>query len=197
MSSSSAFGESFYRRRDDDRNRCCFTPFTPFRQPWSRAMASSRFRSFCIRCGAFVAPGLLTSMKRRSARGVGFKLIAVFTVVWRSLASLYSVGVWLFTAISLRGRGSPTDISSYLDFVLALFFAFGIAFEVPVAILSCYVGRVQRHLKNWRSVLTLLLGAFIVGIVLTPLWYDLANTLLAIRLYSVWDWPVLRAFLCA
>ncbi len=66
------------------------------------------------------------------------------------------VGVWLFYRHTAGGVEFATDISSYLDFVLALFFAFGIAFEVPAAIiLLCWTGATTPK-ERQRSVLTLL-----------------------------------------
>ncbi len=84
---------------------------------------------------AFVAPGLYKHERRLIMPllfsssllfycGVAFAYYVVFPLVFG-----------FFTAISLGGVEFATDISSYLDFVLALFMAFGIAFEVPVAII--------------------------------------------------------------
>ncbi|WP_198511755.1 twin-arginine translocase subunit TatC, partial [Bacillus subtilis] len=61
-----------------------------------------------------------------------------------------------------------TDISKYLDFVMTLFMAFGVAFEVPVAIvLLCWTGiTIPEELKKKRPYI--LVGAFVVGMLLTP-----------------------------
>ena len=61
-----------------------------------------------------------------------------------------------------------TDISSYLDFVLKLFFAFGAAFEIPVAIiLLCWTGVTNpASLREKRPYMVV--GAFVVGMLLTP-----------------------------
>lgn len=61
-----------------------------------------------------------------------------------------------------------TDISSYLDFVLSLFMAFGIAFEVPVAIiLLCWTGATDaKSLAEKRPYIIVI--AFVVGMLLTP-----------------------------
>lgn len=99
---------------------------------------------------AFVAPGLykherrlifplLVSSSLLFYCGVAFAYFVVFPLVFG-----------FFTAISLGGVEFATDIASYLDFVLALFLAFGIAFEVPVAIiLLCWTA--QPRLKAYRK----------------------------------------------
>ncbi|WP_202215227.1 twin-arginine translocase subunit TatC, partial [Klebsiella pneumoniae] len=61
-----------------------------------------------------------------------------------------------------------TDINNYLSFVMALFMAFGISFEVPIAIiLLCWSGATTvASLKQKRPYI--LVGAFVVGMLLTP-----------------------------
>lgn len=79
-----------------------------------------------------------------------------------------------------------TDINNYLDFVMALFMAFGVSFEVPVAIvLLCWSGVVTpEDLKRKRPYI--LVGAFVVGMLLTP--PDVfSQTLLAIPMYLLFE----------
>ncbi|EBU8169387.1 Sec-independent protein translocase subunit TatC, partial [Salmonella enterica subsp. enterica serovar Stanleyville] len=79
-----------------------------------------------------------------------------------------------------------TDIASYLSFVMALFMAFGVAFEVPVAIvLLCWMGiTTPEDLRKKRPYI--LVGAFIVGMLLTP--PDVfSQTLLAIPMYCLFE----------
>jgi len=79
-----------------------------------------------------------------------------------------------------------TDINNYLDFVMALFMAFGISFQVPIAIvLLCWTGVITpESLKKKRPYV--LVGAFIVAMLLTP--PDVfSQTLLAIPLYLLFE----------
>lgn len=79
-----------------------------------------------------------------------------------------------------------TDISNYLSFVMALFMAFGVSFEVPIAIiLLCWSGVVTTEsLKRKRPYI--LVGAFVVGMLLTP--PDVfSQTLLAIPMYLLFE----------
>lgn len=79
-----------------------------------------------------------------------------------------------------------TDIASYLSFVMALFMAFGVSFEVPVAIvLLCWMGiTTPDELRNKRPYVVV--GAFVVGMLLTP--PDVfSQTLLAIPMYCLFE----------
>lgn len=117
---------------------------------------------------SFVAPGLYKNEKKLIAPlmfgstllfygGIAFAYFVVFPVVFA-----------FFSSVAPEGVTIATDISSYLDFVLKLFFAFGIAFEIPIAIiLMCWTGFTSpQSLKSKRAYIVV--GAFIVGMLLTP-----------------------------
>ena len=85
-----------------------------------------------------------------------------------------------------KGVLVSTDIASYLSFVMALFMAFGVSFEVPVAIvLLCWMGvTTPESLRQKRPYV--LVGAFVVGMLLTP--PDVfSQTLLAIPMYCLFE----------
>lgn len=135
---------------------------------------------------AFVAPGLykherrlifplLLSSSLLFYCGVAFAYFVVFPLVFG-----------FFTAISLGGVEFATDIASYLDFVLALFMAFGIAFEVPVAIiLLCWTGATTPQVLSAKRPY-IIVAAFVVGMMLTP--PDMVSqTLLAIPMCLLFE----------
>ena len=85
-----------------------------------------------------------------------------------------------------QGVQVSTDIASYLSFVMALFMAFGVSFEVPVAIvLLCWMGvTTPEDLRKKRPYVVV--GAFVVGMLLTP--PDVfSQTLLAIPMYCLFE----------
>jgi sec-independent protein translocase protein TatC len=117
---------------------------------------------------AFVAPGLyqherrivmplLVSSVGLFYGGMAFAYFIVFPAVFHVLLDFLPPGVQMMT-----------DIKAYLDFVFSMFFAFGIAFEVPVAVvLLSWLGIVDPHkLADKRPYV--ILGAFVVAAVLTP-----------------------------
>jgi sec-independent protein translocase protein TatC len=91
-----------------------------------------------------------------------------------------------FTAVAPSGVTVMTDIAAYLDFVLALFFAFGLAFEVPVAtVLAVWAGFTTPE-KLTRKRPYVLLSAFVLGMLLTP--PDIiSQTLLALPVYILFE----------
>ena len=87
-----------------------------------------------------------------------------------------------------------TDISSYLDFVLKLFFAFGAAFEIPIAIiLMCWTGMTSPDsLRAKRPYIVV--GAFVVGMLLTP--PDvISQTMLAVPMLLLFEVGIIIASL--
>ncbi|ESE41441.1 twin-arginine translocase subunit TatC [Shewanella decolorationis] len=117
---------------------------------------------------SFVAPGLYKHEKRLVMPllfsstvlfylGIAFAYYIVFPVVFGFFANTAPEGVQV-----------ATDISSYLDFVLKLFFAFGLSFEIPIAVvLLCWAGvTTPEDLKQKRPYI--IVGAFVVGMLLTP-----------------------------
>lgn len=135
---------------------------------------------------AFVAPALykherrlmmplLVSSSLLFYAGMAFAYFVVFPLAFGFFAKTAPVGVLI-----------ATDINNYLDFVMALFMAFGVSFEVPVAIvLLCWSGVVTpEDLKRKRPYI--LVGAFVVGMLLTP--PDVfSQTLLAIPMYLLFE----------
>lgn len=135
---------------------------------------------------AFVAPALYKHEKRLVYPllvsstllfyiGVAFAYYVVFPLVFSFL-----------TATAPEGVQMATDISSYLDFVLTIFLAFGICFEVPVAIiLLCWSGVTEADdLRKKRPYI--IVAAFVIGMLLTP--PDIfSQTLLAIPMVLLFE----------
>ena len=97
-----------------------------------------------------------------------------------------------FTSVGPEQITIATDISSYLDFVLKLFIAFGLAFEVPVVVfILCWAGVTNiESLKQKRPYI--IVGAFIAGMLLTP--PDvISQTLLAIPIWMLFELGLLMS----
>ena len=134
----------------------------------------------------FIAPGLYQHEKRLVAP----LLISSSLLFYAGIAFAYYVVLPLafgfFTSMAPEGVTIATDISSYLDFVLKIFFAFGIAFEIPVAILLlCWSGVVTpQQLREKRPYVIVIL--FVVGMLLTP--PDvISQTLLALPMWILYE----------
>ena len=135
---------------------------------------------------SFIAPGLYSHEKKLVVPllvsstalfylGVAFAYFVVFPLVFG-----------FFTSVAPEGVTVSTDIGRYLDFVITLFFAFGIAFEVPVAtVLVVAVGiTTPENLVKIRPYV--FVAAFIIGMFLTP--PDIiSQTLLAIPMWLLYE----------
>jgi sec-independent protein translocase protein TatC len=167
----------------------------PFMAPLKLSIVAALFIAMpyvLYQVWAFVAPGLYRHERRFAMPlflssvvlfyvGVAFAYYVVFPLMFAFLTSTTPVGVQMMT-----------DISSYLDFVLLLFFAFGVAFEVPVAVvLLAATGLVKvESLKKHRGYV--LLGIFIVAAILTPP-DAVSQCFMAIPMYVLYELGILFA----
>ena len=162
---------------------------SPFFTPFKLVLILSAFLSIPVilyHFWAFVAPGLY----KRERRMIFPLLIASTVLFYLGVAFAYFVVFPLvfgfLTAAAPEGVAVMTDIAKYLDFVLGLFFAFGVCFEVPIfTIVLVWSGIVSTHdLAEKRPYV--IVGAFIVGAVLTPP-DAISQTLLAIPIWMLFE----------
>jgi sec-independent protein translocase protein TatC len=168
---------------------------SPFMAPLKLALIAAIFAAMpyvLFQVWAFVAPGLYKHEKRFAVplvvssivlfyTGTAFAYFVVFPLMFQFLASTTPIGVKMMT-----------DIANYLDFVLLLFFAFGLAFEVPVAVvLLAATGLVKvESLKKNRGYV--LLGIFVIAAFLTPP-DAVSQTFMAVPMYALYELGILFA----
>ena len=168
---------------------------TPFFVPMKVAMMTGFVISLphtLYHAWAFIAPGLYAHEKKLMVPvivassllfliGMTFAYFAVFPTVFGFVVGSAPVGVAVMT-----------DIGEYLDFVMTLFMAFGLAFEVPIAVvLVARFGWVTiAQLKGARSYV--IVGAFVLGAIFTP--PDIISQfMLAIPLWLLYEVGILVA----
>jgi sec-independent protein translocase protein TatC len=168
---------------------------SPFLTPFKLAMVSALFLAmpaFLYHLWAFVAPGLY----KQEQKLVYPLLITSSLLFYLGMAFAYYVVFPLmfgfFSAAAPEGVAIMTDISKYLDFVLKIFFAFGLAFEVPiVTILLVWAGfTTPQALAEKRPYVVV--GAFVFGMLLTPP-DAISQTLLAIPMWILFEFGLLFA----
>jgi sec-independent protein translocase protein TatC len=135
---------------------------------------------------AFVAPALYRHEKRL-ARPLLYSAVALF---YLGCAFAYFVVFPLvfgfFTSVAPEGVSVMTDISRYLDFVITLFLAFGITFEVPIATIIMVATGVTTVEKLKKARAYVVVGAFALGMLLTP--PDvISQTLLALPMWLLFE----------
>ncbi|RUO76778.1 twin-arginine translocase subunit TatC [Pseudidiomarina taiwanensis] len=168
---------------------------TPFLTPFKLALVAAVVLAvpfWLWQLWSFIAPGLYQRERRLiwplmlSSTllfyvGIGFAYFVVLPLALQFLAAAAPEGVTV-----------ATDIARYLDFVLAIFLAFGVAFETPVAIiLLCWTGATSvAKLREKRPYV--IVGAFVLGMFLTP--PDvISQTLLAIPIWLLFELGVVIA----
>ena len=104
----------------------------------------------------FVFPLLLTSIMLFYL-GIAFAFFIVFPLLFAFLTSVAPAGVTVMT-----------DIGHYLDFILKMFFAFGLAFEVPIATILLIKSGITTAESLAEKRPYIIVGAFAAGMLLTP-----------------------------
>ncbi|MBI1424022.1 MAG: twin-arginine translocase subunit TatC [Gammaproteobacteria bacterium] len=144
---------------------------TPIFTPMKLALVASFFISIPYilhQLWAFIAPGLYQHEKRLALpllvssvllyyAGMAFAYFVVFPMMFNFLSHYVPSGVEM-----------ATDISHYLDFVLKMFFAFGVAFEVPVATILLIAAGITTPKKLAKMRPYIIVIAFTLGMLLTP-----------------------------
>jgi sec-independent protein translocase protein TatC len=144
---------------------------SPFLTPIKLAFIVSIFVAFpylIFEAWAFIAPGLYKHEKKLAVPLlVSSALLFYVGVVFAYLVVLPNVFVFMLS-MAIEGVNHAPDITYYLDFALKLFFAFGIAFEVPIATILLVLGGVTTPESLSQKRPYIVVGAFVFGMLLTP-----------------------------
>jgi len=140
----------------------------------------------------FIAPGLYQHEKRMLMPILASSILLFYGGIAFCYFVVLPIILGFFTSVGPQMMTLAPDISSYLGFVLKLFFAFGVAFEIPVAImLLCWSGATTiQSLKEKRPYIVV--GVFVVAMFLTP--PDvLSQTLLAFPMLLLFELGLILA----
>jgi sec-independent protein translocase protein TatC len=168
---------------------------TPFFVPMKVAMMTAFVITLpytLYQVWAFVAPGLYSHEKRLVLPLV---FVSSFLFICGMAFAYFAALPLVFefvTHFAPQGVAVMTDIGKYLDFVLTMFIAFGITFEVPIfVVILVRMGIVSiEKLKEIRRYI--LVGAFVVGAIFTP--PDVVSQfMLAVPLYLLYELGILVA----
>ncbi|MDN7133867.1 twin-arginine translocase subunit TatC [Vreelandella profundi] len=135
---------------------------------------------------AFIAPGLYDNEK---ALAIPILVSSIALFYGGAAFAYYVVFPLLFEFFTQTGPENVavmTDINQYLNFVLKLFFAFGVAFEIPIATFLLILSGATSVESLSKKRPYILLGCFVVGMLLTP--PDvISQSLLAIPMYLLYE----------
>ncbi len=144
---------------------------TPFFVPMKVAMLAAFVISLpntLYQIWSFIAPGLYAHEKKFMMPLVIFSSLLFLAGMSFAYFLVFPVIFGFIVGTAPKGVAVMTDIGNYLDFVITLFMAFGLAFEVPIAVvLVVRFGWVNiKALKEARPYV--IVGAFVVGAIFTP-----------------------------
>jgi sec-independent protein translocase protein TatC len=135
---------------------------------------------------AFVAPGLYKHEKRFAIPLVVSSIVLFYGGVAFAYFVVFPLMFAFLTTTAPQGVLVMTDMSNYLDFVLLLFFAFGVAFEIPVAtVLLAATGLVKLETMS-RNRGYVVLGIFVIAAFLTPP-DALSQCFMAVPMYLLYE----------
>lgn len=191
----SLLADPLMRHMPENSSMIAIEVASPFLIPFKLALVLAIF--ICVpyllyQIWGFIAPGLY-----RHERRLAIPVLVSSTVLFYlgGLFAYYVVFPLVFaflTASAPEGVAVMTDIGKYLDFVLTLFFAFGVAFEVPVVtFVLVWLGVVTPEALAQKRPYVIV-GAFVLGMLLTP--PDvISQTLLAIPMWLLFELGIFMA----
>jgi sec-independent protein translocase protein TatC len=168
---------------------------SPFMTPFKTTFYVALFLAMPVvlfQIWQFVAPGLYKREKRFAIPLLVSSVVLFYTGMAFAYFVVFRLMFTFFANVVPGGVTMAPDISAYLGFVLNLFLAFGLAFEVPIAtVMLIWSGLVSiKTLRSGRRYV--FLGAFVVGMVLTP--PDVfSQTLLALPMYLLYEGGLIMA----
>ena len=167
----------------------------PFMTPLKLALIMSIFIAMpfiLYQAWAFIAPGLYRNEKRFAMPLFASSVVLFYVGVAFAYFIVFPLMFGFLTSSAPDGVRVMTDMSSYLDFTMLLFFAFGMAFEVPVAtVLLVATGLVKiEALKKHRGYIVL--GIFVFAAFLTPP-DAVSQSFMAVPMYLLYEIGILLA----
>ena len=159
--------------------------FVPFKFAFAVAVALA-IPYLLYQAWAFVAPGLYENEKALAIPIVVSSTVLFYLGIAFAYYVVFPIIFLFFTSTAPEGVAVMTDINAYLSFSLKLFFAFGVAFEVPIATVIMVRTGITTPEKLATKRPYIVVGAFVVGMLMTP--PDIfSQTLLALPVWLLFE----------
>ena len=163
--------EPLTRHMPEGSNMIAIDVASPFLTPFKLVLMLSVFLAMPVilyQCWSFVAPGLYANEKRIAGPLLVSSILLFYAGVSFAYYIVFPLVFSFFTSVGPEIVNVSTDIGRYLDFVLALFFGFGLAFEIPIATIILVAIGITTPKKLGEKRPFVIVGAFITGMLLTP-----------------------------
>lgn len=144
---------------------------SPFLTPFKLTIVLAIFLSMPItlhQAWSFISPGMYSREKRLALPILVSSIVLFYAGMAFAYFIVFPLVFGFFTSVAPEGVSIMTDINKYLDFVLKLFFAFGLAFEIPVATFLLVASGATTVEKLASKRPYIIVGCFIFGMLLTP-----------------------------
>lgn len=166
---------------------------SPFFAPLKLALVLAVFVAIPVilyQLWSFIAPGLYAHEKRLAFPLLFTSIILFYLGAAFAYFVVFPLVFGFFTAVGPEGIVELPDISSYLNFVLKMFFAFGVAFEIPIATILLIVSGATTPQDLAKKRPYIVVGCFVIGMLLTP--PDIiSQTLLALPMWVLFELGIL------
>lgn len=164
-------------------------PTSPFFAPFKLTFYASLFITapyLLYQLWAFIAPGLYRNEKRLAVPLFISSVLLFYAGMAFAYYVLFGIVFNFFVSVAPEDINVAPDITSYLNFVLKIFFAFGFAFEIPIAVfLFIWAGLLEPDdLANKRPYVVV--GCFVVAMLLTPP-DPFTQSLLALPMWALFE----------
>ena len=168
---------------------------SPFLTPFKLSMLISLYLAMpyvLFQIWRFISPGMYLSEQRIAIPILSSSIVLFYAGTAFAYFVVFPLVFSFFTSVAPDGIEIMTDINRYLDFVLKLFFAFGLAFEIPIVAIILIVTGVTTAEKLASKRPFILVGCFVIGMLLTP--PDvISQSLLAIPMWILFELGVFVA----
>ncbi|WP_439106270.1 twin-arginine translocase subunit TatC [Congregibacter sp.] len=144
---------------------------SPFLTPFKLTLFTSLFVAIpyvLFQIWSFIAPGMYSKEKRFALPVLASSVLLFYCGAAFAYFVVFPLIFAFFTSVAPDDITIMTDINSYLNFVLKLFFAFGLAFEIPIAALIAIWAGITTPDDLGRKRPYIIVGCFVFGMLLTP-----------------------------
>ncbi|MFK8019154.1 MAG: twin-arginine translocase subunit TatC [Pseudomonadales bacterium] len=144
---------------------------SPFLTPFKLTLVLAVFLAvpyLLYQLWSFVAPGMYRHEKRFAIPLLGSSVLLFYLGIAFAYFVVFPLVFGFFTSIGPSEMTVMTDINSYLNFILKLFFAFGVAFEIPIATVLLIWAELTTADSLAAKRRYIIVGCFVVGMLLTP-----------------------------
>jgi len=165
---------------------------SPFLTPFKLTLVAAIFLAIpyvLYQLWSFIAPGMYRHEKRLAIPLLVSSILLFYCGAAFAYYVVFPLIFAFFTSVGPTDVTIMTDINSYLDFVLKLFFAFGIAFEIPIAAVLLIWAGITTPEALGKKRPYIIVGCFVFGMLLTP--PDIiSQALLAIPMWILFEFGV-------